>query len=206
MNATQIRHKLAGLDERLADARERVQHLRAEARAYWKVPDAVLAELGDYHRDVLVRRRAADPAEARRLSRELCERVIRDGLVIEPTDPCRPAAGLRVTDPSRLAAAEAAQTVATEVQRERDELAARHAELLDRDAKRTRMAAIRDALQGDDPDALRAALLDAEDHGPGALTTADLELAPTASRRGQVAGSADAADATARIAAAQASR
>ena len=91
--------ELAVLDARVHEAEARYRDARLAVDRVWEVGNAVLRPLADYYRDVNFRRREPDEAEAHRLTRELLERVVREGLELLPLDPGRPAAGVKAHDP-----------------------------------------------------------------------------------------------------------
>jgi hypothetical protein len=158
MTPEEATKKLAALTATADDAAARYDEARSAARRSWEAALEVMGPLTRYHAAVLHRQRQPDPSEARRLSLELLRRIRQERLQLEPIDPYRPAAGLRIANPKPAQHLIAAEKVATEARRSREEFAIEHAELLAEDANRTTMGRVRDALDADDPARLRAAL------------------------------------------------
>jgi hypothetical protein len=177
VNTSEIEAELARRQEAYGAAKQRLDAARTANRLAWQVGRDVAAEVVEYHRAVLHRQREDDPAEARRLTLHVLERVKRDELVLEPVDPHRPAAGLRIVDPSRARELADAERAASEARLARDRFAQVHAEALRRASDQEAMERLRRTLDGDDPVAARAALQRLGREEPGeatALRTTDL--------------------------------
>lgn len=163
MSATE---KLAALEERAADARRRYSKALDTFRRGDQCEAArdVLTPLFEYARGVEARAREASADELRQLTANACERIIEDGLVFHVPQPGQ----VTIADPSLEAEVDAARDAQTEATNERDRFAAETGEEREAERKKAEADAIRDALTGDDPDAIRAAL-------SGPLSTADLK-------------------------------
>lgn len=88
--------------------------------------------------------------------------------------PARPAAGVRFVDPRIGEQLDEAEADANRAQLARDSFAAEHRHLIEAQEGREQMQRIKDALDGENPAALQAALRGIEKRGPGPLTTHDL--------------------------------
>jgi len=179
MNATQARVKLDILEARVVEAKQRYRDARERhLRTSRDGPD-VADQLGRRHAAAL-HRQAARPSveEEQAMTRAVLDRIRDDGLVLEPLDPRRPRAGLRVVDPTPALEEARAQAEANRARAERDDFANRVAHLLKKDDDRRKMQAIQDALEGEDPavlrDALAAALPGHAETSESTLTTEDL--------------------------------
>jgi hypothetical protein len=139
-----------------------------------------MGPLTRYHAAVLHKQRQPDASEARKLSLELLRRIRQERLELEPIDPYRPAAGLRIANPKPAQDLIAAEKVAAVARRARDEFATEHDELLAQHANRATMGRVRQALDADDPAILRAALNDLPEPArapENVLRTTDLQPA-----------------------------
>jgi len=176
--------RLEQLEARAAEGQCRYSEALAATRVAQQTGAEVAGPLAAYHAEVLHRQRDADGDEARRLTLEVLLRITDDGLLLEPLDPTVPARGLRVVDPGPARALEDASSAADAARVERDTFKAEVKDLLEEADARTRMSRVRDALDGEDPAALRDALaqLPAADPATPAsvLTTDDL---PAGARR-----------------------
>ena len=173
MTGAEVRARLRELDARLAEASRRYTAAREAVRRA-RITHAA-DDLAEYYKQV--RLDNPDPAEARRLTLHVLHRIERDGLVLIPIDPTRPNVGLRVADLRPREELAAAQRAAGLVQRQRVAFEAQHREALRREAEETQMVQLREALDGNDPSAVRAALSGLPDPKPGnpsAMTTGDL--------------------------------
>jgi hypothetical protein len=153
VSATQ---RLADLDAQAEAANQRYREaLRAvEQQDPFQTTTDALSEVIDYHRDVEAQRRDADPDELRRLSAEACERIKERGLVFEI-----PGTGnIRLTDPSYDEALEAALAEWNCARADREVFAMESSVERKAEADRAMMDRVREALDGNDPDALREAL------------------------------------------------
>ena len=153
MSATQ---RLADLDAQTeaASLRYREALLAVERQDPFQAGVDALAEVIDYHRDVETRRREANPAEARRLTAEACERITERGLVFVV-----PAADtVRLTDPSYDEALDTALAEWNRAKADRDVFAMESHLERKAETDRATMDKVRTAMQGDDLDALREAL------------------------------------------------
>jgi hypothetical protein len=155
---SRLADKLAALDEAAEAASERWRVANAAANRAWETGFDALCPLAGYYRDVEARKREADPNEAQRLTRELFERIERDGLLLMPLNPASPASGVRVDDPRPQVELADATTAVNRTRSDRDAFLRQHGADLKAEQNRERMARVRDALGGDDPDALREAL------------------------------------------------
>lgn len=95
---------------------------------------------------------------ARVLTLDFLDRVRSEDLIIEPLDPARPAAGLRIVDVRPQRAYEDARAVADQARRERDEFAAEYGAMLAEAEAKAAVREVQTALKGPDPEALREAL------------------------------------------------
>jgi len=143
--------RLVGLER---DAAQRRAAARASAeRARREVHRGATAELREYADDVLYKRRDPDDEFHRRLSAEFGRRVGERGLVLE-LDGLR----LRVSDPEPRLAYEAAVLHHREAQRAVRTFERDHAEEIAAAKNAEKMDALRSAIAGDDPAAVRDAL------------------------------------------------
>jgi len=118
---------------------------------------------------VSFRKREPDPAEHRRLTLDLVKRIEADDLVLEALGRV---GALQVVDPNIRDEYDEAHAEVLTARQARKAFAAEHAEEIEAEAKAADMEALRHAIGGDDPDAVKAAL----GTGPArsVLTTADL--------------------------------
>lgn len=169
-----LSEELAQLDTDLAEKSAAWREARTGAgRRALETGGKIVGPLARYHQQVATRGREEDAAEGGRLTREMLAKIEADpNLELVPIDPSRPGAGLRVHDygPSRAVNAAAEEMrVAKEA---RDAFAAEHAIELRTEANRAEAEKIRQALAGDDPEAIRRAIVPPK--GSSAMTTADL--------------------------------
>lgn len=174
MSVAAIRAELARLNQRVENAAVALSAARDAAQHPWTPAVEVLDGLGGYAAAVAYKRREADPAVARALTLDALAEIEERGLAFELIDPDRPAAGLRLVDPSLAAAMFEAQAAARAATADRDRFAQLHAAELRAAENAERVADLRAALDGSDPAAVAAALAGLTGRGPGALTTSDL--------------------------------
>lgn len=178
MTAETAKARLAELTAQAEGAAGRYCDALAAVERAWEVGRDLAEPLAQYYADVQYRRRESDAKEARRLTLDLLERVERDGVLLEPLNPARPAMGLRVVDPRFERELAEAQKAANAARVERDRFADEAVALLKEAADREKMARVKTALEAEDPDALRDALaaLEGGEDGSGrnVLTTDDL--------------------------------
>lgn len=177
MTPDEAREHLEALEHRAEAAKARSRWSRQLAeKARNEDGGDVVSTLAKYHADVLYRRRAADPAEPRRLTVELARRLLDDELVVEPLDCARPAAGVRIYDPRPAREAEADRQAAEAARRDLDAFRLEAAALLKEAEERQAMDRVRDALGTNDPTALAEAMRDLPAARPRAtvLRTEDL--------------------------------
>lgn len=160
--AEEVREELERLNTEVAKAKVRYNAAGAAAvTGGWEPMLRATKALGDYHRAVHTKQRTADADLERDLTLHLVQKVERDGLVLAPLDPMRPAAGLRIIDPSLAEEVHAAREAVQAATRERDAYAREHAELLKRAEARRAMQELRESLLGDDPGDFARAVQDA---------------------------------------------
>lgn len=150
--------RLAELDRAVEAAASRWDGARqAAARDPWTRVRDVLQPLRDYSEGVRYRKRDADADEEERLVAELLARVEAEGLTLRPMAAGNPGV-LEVHDPKPDHEAAEAHQELRAAKSERDAFAREHADEIEAEANRAEMERLRDALAGDDPEAVRAAL------------------------------------------------
>lgn len=175
--ATPLSDRLAELQEAVDEARSR----RAEAKGRrekerYRQAREVTADLIAFRDDIAHRKPTATPPDERRdrqreLTEAFCADLIERGLVLEAVGN---GGAVDIIDPTINDDLKAAERDWLAAQRERDSFASESAEGIAAEVKAQEAATIREALEGDDPDAIREAL-----NGKTAALTSD-EL--TASR------------------------
>jgi hypothetical protein len=123
-----------------------------------------------------------DRVAQRKATLQTINRILDDGLVLEPGDmQLVGGMGLRLVDPTLEREYEEAQRQAVVAAAARDRFAGTHKALLEQAQAAAAVARLRDALDGDDPYAVRDALAALPPEPPASpkntLTTADLEPA-----------------------------
>jgi hypothetical protein len=175
--------RLADLEATAAAANERVRAARSALQT--RRGDAarqVAADLMEY-RDAIEARKPSATREADRPTREreltvaYCEAIKRRGLVLMPIGE---GTEVQVIDPALSAEYDAAMAASVEASRAVQKFEKAHAADLAAERRRADAERIREAIAGDDGDAIREALVGRP--GPSSVfTTADL---PRRSRRG----------------------
>jgi hypothetical protein len=172
--------KLNELQARVTDAVDTYRFARDRAAKPHEDAERVTHDLLAYHAGVQFRQRDADPDEAYRLSVELLQRIESEGLILVPADPRRAAAGFRLVNPALEPAVAATEASARATAKERDAFARENAALLREHAERQKLKRVKDALEGDDPDAFRDALAGisppSRDANSNSLTTNDIPV------------------------------
>ena len=148
--------RLAELDVAVEEASARVKLARHRREREYGVSADATADLTAYRDGVQYRRREPDVDEQRRLTQELFDRVTANGYVLEAVGGG--AGVLIVRDPAVMRELEEATEALSEIKRERRAFAAEHADEIDAERRAADAQAIRDAIAGDDPDAVREAL------------------------------------------------
>lgn len=177
MSAAEARAELDRLNVRVNETKQAYASARNGADRAWEAGKEVAAPLAEhYHRKLTRQAHDTKPEAPRRLTRDLLRRIEDRNLLVEPLDPARPAAGLKIVDPGPARRLQEAQDEAAAARAERGAFQAETRALLDEASAREKMAAVTDALAGTDPDALRNALAELEPAGPGTFTTDDLQV------------------------------
>lgn len=148
--------RLAEMEEAVAEASKRYESAKSRAVNEWGVTAEACSALAEYRDDVSFKRRAADPEVQAALTRDLFAEVERRGLVLEAAGGGR--GMLIVRDPSIVPESEAARLALNKAKGELDRYRRERAEEIEAERKAREAAAIREAIEGDDPDAIRAAI------------------------------------------------
>jgi hypothetical protein len=159
VSAQPLHDEVARLEAEVRRADEALSHARyAAERTRNEKHLALTADLAKY-RDSLLFDHSKQPDfdEQRELTRRFCERLLADGLTLEVRGSGG-AISLSVTDPAIDIELEAARTAHTEARAAVRRFRTENAEGLAKEADRSRMEKLRDALKGDDPEAVRRAL------------------------------------------------
>jgi hypothetical protein len=148
--------RLAELDAKVAaaDACYRAAIAAATRQARDERGKAVTEDLNRYFREVQARVRDAEVDAERELTAELCKRMVDHGYVFECPQP----GVLTMRDPAIEAAIAAALAKLNEARAERERYAQATAKQRAAEARKAEADRIREALAGDDPDAIREAL------------------------------------------------
>lgn len=177
ITAPEAQAELDRLTARVQETKEAYADARNAAERTWEAGQDVAAQLAAHHHRKLTRQpHSADPAEPRRLTVDLLRRIENEDLLLEPLDPARPAAGLKIVDPRPVRRLQEAQDEATAARAERGAFQAECRALLDEASARAKVTRVTEALDGSDPGALRDALSELDPTGPGPLTTDDLQV------------------------------
>lgn len=155
---TDLSTALERLNTKVATAGRKAREVRQKTRTPEAAGADLLRPLAGYHREVKYRRRHVDRQEEARLVDELLAAVQTEGVSLVPADPHVPAKGLRVVDHREQLELARAEAAANEVRGERDRFLGEHGAELAAEESRAEMDRIRDALRGDDPEALRREL------------------------------------------------
>ncbi len=156
MSESPISERLAAHDAAVADAWERRQRAWRRRQNEFEVSVDATADLTAYRDQVRHRQRVADLDEQRTLTRALCERVQRAGLVFETAGT---GGTLVVRDPRVMSDLEDARSALDTAKRARAEFLHVHGAEVDAERKHAEMDRIREALDGEDPARLREALV-----------------------------------------------
>jgi hypothetical protein len=177
--------RLADLKERAGSATDRARTARrAIDTGRFDTAQEVAAPLVKYRDDIDFKRPGATPvderpAKERELTDEFLSAIRERGLVVTVLGSTGGA--VAVVDPALYRDLDAAEAEAADLNRQIRELEADHAADLDAERKQAEATRIKDALAGDDADAIREALTAHLPAQPVALTSADLV---TSRRRG----------------------
>jgi len=174
--ATEAKTELDRLDALVEKTHDEYVKATGEVRRAWKPSRDVAASLAEHYKP-LRGQGDADKDTARKLTVDVLRRIEKDDLLLEPLDPLRPAAGLKIVDPRPYRAQQEAHDAATAARNERDSFAVECRALLETAAARDAVDRVKDALDGEDPDVLREALAGVgvgDPTEPTALTTKDL--------------------------------
>ena len=177
--------RLAGLKAAAGAATERAKAARrAIDTGRFEAAEEVAGPLVKYRDDIDFRRPGATPVEdrparERELTLQFLDAVRERGLVLTVLGSTGGA--LSIVDPALYRALEDAEAEATELSREIRELERRHREILEQERKADEADRIREAIEGDDADAIRAALAKELPAETAALTSSDFV---TSRRRG----------------------
>jgi len=174
----EARIELDRLDARVDETKEAYVEARDATGRAWVTSRDVAIPLAEYHS----KRRPGQPrdlsnAEPRRLTLDLLSKIDQEDLILEPLDPSRPAAGLRIVDPRPYRSLAEARDEATAARCARDAFVHDCRGLLEEAAGQEAIARIKRALDCDEPDALRDALTAVGvgcATGTSAMTTEDL--------------------------------
>lgn len=147
--------ELARFDAAVESAWQRRRAARERHRGEFAFSVDATADLTRYRNAVIHRQRSADPAEARRLTSELGQRIQSDGLVFETMGT---GGALMVRDPAVAAEVDSASADLASAKRARADFLRLRGNEVVAERKREAMKGLRDALAGDDPDRLREAL------------------------------------------------
>jgi len=171
------RAELDGLTARVEETREAYRRATDAVQRAWETARDVAADLAEHHHRVLTRQaHNTDPDVPRRLTLAVLRRIEDEELLLEPFDPARPAAGLKIVNPWPVRAQMEAHDEATAARAALDSFAQECRALLEEDTAREQVARVRTALDDSDPAELRDALaaLPQADPRSAALTTDDL--------------------------------
>lgn len=167
---------LARLDQAVEAARERNEGARRQQRDdFHTAAREATRDLVTYRDAIQLRKADATPIEERpekerELTAEFFEKVRERGLVLAAAGN---GGAVTIVDPSIDREAEAANAALVAARRERDEFAAENAEGIEQERKQAEMERLREAIQGDDPDALADAIPEHRGAAP-ALTLSDV--------------------------------
>lgn len=178
--------------DRLADLKERAGAATDRARTARRAIDTgrfdsaqeVAAPLVKFRDDIDFKRPDATPVEERpakerELTDEFMDAIRERGLVLTVLGSTGGA--VAIVDPALYRELDAAEAEATDLNRQIRELEADHAADFEAERKQAEAARIKDALAGDDADAIREALTPSLPALPAALTSSDFV---TSRRRG----------------------
>jgi hypothetical protein len=173
----QVRSRLAELEESAQVAAVNSRRALESLGTAHSSGHALLKPLCVYERGVRTRQPkfVNDDETRRQLTADLVEAILAGGFIAVPVDDGAPAAGVRFvdTEPARLY--EELRITAAEARAEARAFAAEHAQALRQDNEKLAAKRVRDALKGDDPLEIAAAIkgLPAVPD-ENTLTTADL--------------------------------
>lgn len=171
---TPLADRLAGLDQAVDAARDkRAQAKDRREKERYRQAREVTADLLAYRDEIAHKKPTATPPDdrpqrERDLTDAFCAALAERGLVLEAVGN---GGGVNIIDPSINDDLDAADREVVAARQERDDFARENAEGIAAEGRAAEAAKIREALEGDDPEAIREAL-----NGPrsAALTTDDL--------------------------------
>ena len=171
--------RLRNLDINVQKTRDAYHALRVASRTPIQAGLGVTDELAAYYADVLYRRIPRDREREKALTVDVLEAIQEEGYRLVPIDVKRPDAGLKIVSDEREESLEAARKSHEAAKAIRNEFATEHASELARLTAERPVQRFREALAGDDPEALARALNDLPDvSGPrNVLTTDDVPAA-----------------------------
>jgi len=171
--------RLAGLEDAAAEAVERANTARRTLERHGSdAAREIAADLVAYRDAIEAKKPGATPEEdrpdtERELTRAYCEAVMQRGLVLMPVG--QRGVEVMVIDPSLDAEYRAATAAQVKATRAVSDFRAKHAADLEDERRRADADRIRDALAGDDGDAIREVLLPSVPQAnTGVFTTRDL--------------------------------